>query len=312
MSTKLRYGVVLLTRSDLQLVAPKYRVGFTSTYGSTAHWEGPEMGLFPHAQCAAKWRAIQRFHMAAVSAGGRGWSDVAYNFGVCPHGYVLEGRGFGIKSGANGTNSGNATAHAVCYLSGQGDPFTPEAALAFRAIFEAIDDGFAGPNRNCHRDWKPTACPGDDICSWVHAGQPIPDPEPTPEPEDDDMAPERIIVCADPAAGDFAGVWFQTDGSSRKWVPNENHADRLCIDGHAVAAAVLMPAAAGQPDSARYKPFDPATVEGLVAAGGHVLPFTRGPGYIRTLDPRTDADNGVQEGDKTFWRYDDRFPALPA
>lgn len=135
-----------------------------------------------------------------------------------------------------------------------------------------------------------------------------------PHQEDDEMARDRINVCADPAAGDYAGVWFACDGKTRQWVPNEPHADRLCLDGHADAAAVLMPPAAGRPDAERYRPFDRTTLAGLLATGGHVLPFTVGPGYIRTMDPRTPADNGtvttVDGKTRVAWRYDDRYPPL--
>ena len=43
-------------------------------------------------------RAWQAFHMD-----DRGWSDIAYNSGVCPHGVRFEGRGARVRSGANGT-----------------------------------------------------------------------------------------------------------------------------------------------------------------------------------------------------------------
>jgi hypothetical protein len=87
--------------------------------GATAHWEGPHMGTFPHDQCDDKVRGIQAFHMD-----GRGWSDIAYNALVCPHGYVYEGRGPGVRSAANGTDAGNDADVAVCYLGGEGDPCT--------------------------------------------------------------------------------------------------------------------------------------------------------------------------------------------
>jgi hypothetical protein len=129
--------------------------------GATAHWEGPHMGTFPHASCPAKVRGIQAFHMDA-----RGWSDIAYNAVVCPHGYVFEGRGRGVRSAANGTNVGNDADGAVCYLGGEGDPFTPEGAAA---MADALHWLSPGGQRHAHRDWKPTTCPGDTIAAWVHS-----------------------------------------------------------------------------------------------------------------------------------------------
>jgi len=129
--------------------------------GATAHWEGPHMGTFPHDQCDDKVRGIQAFHMD-----GRGWSDIAYNALVCPHGYVYEGRGPGVRSAANGTDAGNDADVAVCYLGGEGDPFTPEGATAMADAMHWLSPG---GQRHAHRDWKPTACPGDTIAAWAHS-----------------------------------------------------------------------------------------------------------------------------------------------
>lgn len=150
----------LITRAQWGARAPRARPGEDFT-GGTAHWEGPHMGTFPHASCPAKVRGIQAFHMDA-----RGWSDIAYNAVVCPHGYVFEGRGQGVRSAANGTNVGNDSDGAVCYLGGEGDPFTPEGAAA---MADALHWLSPGGQRHAHRDWKPTTCPGDTIAAWVHS-----------------------------------------------------------------------------------------------------------------------------------------------
>lgn len=150
----------LITRAQWGARAPRAQPPEDFT-GATAHWEGPHMGTFPHASCPAKVRGIQAFHMDA-----RGWSDIAYNAVVCPHGYVFEGRGQGVRSAANGTNVGNDADGAVCYLGGEGDPFTPEGAAA---MADALHWLSPGGQRHAHRDWKPTTCPGDTIAAWVHS-----------------------------------------------------------------------------------------------------------------------------------------------
>lgn len=150
----------LITRAQWGARAPRARPAEDFT-GATAHWEGPHMGTFPHASCPAKVRGIQAFHMDA-----RGWSDIAYNAVVCPHGYVFEGRGQGVRSAANGTDVGNDADGAVCYLGGEGDPFTPEGAAA---MADALHWLSPGGQRHAHRDWKPTTCPGDTIAAWVHS-----------------------------------------------------------------------------------------------------------------------------------------------
>lgn len=135
-----------------------------ATKGITAHWEGPGMGGFPHSLCARKVRTIQRFHKVT-----RGWADIAYNAIVCPHGYVFEGRGPGVKSAANGWEQVNDDWYAVCYLGGVGDDFTEAGRQGFLDAFAWLTKkGAAGPKRNGHRDHKQTACPGDQIYRWVH------------------------------------------------------------------------------------------------------------------------------------------------
>lgn len=156
----------MIQRSEWGARRPDYVTPFTPSFGTTCHWEGPGMPDFTHSACASYVRGIQNFHMDS-----RGWSDIAYTAVVCPHGYVFEGRWIGKRTGANGTNVGNNTAYAVCYLGGEGDPYT---AAASRAMHDTTTHlrlhGKAGAGVNCHRDWKATACPGNVICGKVKAG----------------------------------------------------------------------------------------------------------------------------------------------
>ena len=133
-------------------------------YGVTLHWEGPHMGTWPHSECAAKVRGIERFH--AVT---RKWAGIAYTLLVCPHGYVFEGRGAGIRSAANGTSSigGNDHWYAICYLSGQGDPFTAEAKAGIVDGVRYLRSKGAGKKVNGHRDHHATECPGDEVYAWL-------------------------------------------------------------------------------------------------------------------------------------------------
>ncbi len=175
---QLGYGTWLVTRAEWGARRPRSVTALWVDL-ATSHWEGPHMGAFPHESCASKVRGIQAFHMDS-----RGWSDIAYNAVACPHGYVFEGRGDGVRSAANGTTAGNSGGYAVCYLGGEGDGFTEAGSRAMKAAGDWLTR--AGSGRNGHRDWKPTACPGDEIYHWTHAGQPVTATTPKKE-EDDDM-----------------------------------------------------------------------------------------------------------------------------
>lgn len=137
------------------------------------HWEGPHMGIFPHSSCPTKVRGIQAFHMDV-----RKWADIAYSHVVCPHGYVFEARGAGVRTAANGTNLGNDHAYAVCFLGGIDDPFTNESKHAFHLA--ATNLGVEDFPWRPHNYYFNSACPGTEIDRWVRTGHPDPSESETP------------------------------------------------------------------------------------------------------------------------------------
>ena len=156
-------------------------------------------------------RSHQAFHMDV-----NGWSDYAYNGAACPHGFGFIGRGRGVRSAAQGTTDGNNRSYAIQYMGagvheGVEDPLTVEAKRAFYDMAAYLDR----PLRRGHRDWKPTACPGEPTYAWRLAGFPRPPgaarPGPT-IPEEDELftysTPRRAGV---PGSG---AVFFCHSGKS--------------------------------------------------------------------------------------------------
>jgi hypothetical protein len=167
-----------ITRSQWGARSPRSSSRLSNPQGSTAHWEGPHMGDFPHSECPDKVRSIQSFHMNQ-----RGWSDIAYTTVVCPHGDVFEGRGWYRRTAANGTNAGNNASYAHCYLGGQGDGLTEAGKAGIALAFQlGVEQGGAGTKQWVHRDWKATECPGTEIVNFVRAGLPA------QESEEDEMS----------------------------------------------------------------------------------------------------------------------------
>ena len=127
------------------------------------HGAGPTPAS--HAGCASTWRGYQAMHLD----GTRGpQNDIAYNHGVCPHGYVFEGRGFANQGGANGTAPANRANFSVCVI-GTGDEAYSDAvtdALEW-VIHEARTKHNAGDRVRAHRDFFATSCPGTRLASWV-------------------------------------------------------------------------------------------------------------------------------------------------
>lgn len=170
------------------------------------------MGTFAHSQCAGKVRSIQNFHMD-----GQGWADIAYNFLVCPHGFVFEGRGWGRRSAANGTNAGNAAYHAVCYLGGKGDPFTDAAKGGFRATRDEWERRYGRKaNVHPHRYFLATECPGSEITNWISSGLGG-GSAPAPAP------PQGVTPMYDPPLGPIAAVWQDEGGRVLAAVSPDGH-----------------------------------------------------------------------------------------
>ena len=168
---------------------PKSRSTGALSAKSTGHWNGPTVTIggkteWDHSRCPSLVRGIQNFHMD-----GRGWADIAYNFVVCPHGTIFEGRGLNVRNGANGTNKGNMTSHAIMWLSGERNPFTESEKRGFKECSRYIDEKTAAP-AECigHRDHKATACPGNERYNWIHAGMPVSGTSvPNTKPTQDDI-----------------------------------------------------------------------------------------------------------------------------
>jgi len=136
--------------------------------GVALHWEGAGWSWpWSHATCDDKVRSIQAYHMD-----GKGWSDIAYSFLACPHGYVFEGRGLNRRSAANGDYGSNTYWYAVQCMWGSRSGNAPAALL--EAARDAIDycrsAGGAGDALRGHRDFKSTDCPGDELYAWVRGG----------------------------------------------------------------------------------------------------------------------------------------------
>lgn len=138
--------------------------------GMVAHYDGSDQGLAkkPHSACRDYWKDTRVFHRRPVSQGGRGWLDIGYSFGVCPHGIVFEGRGFGRQQAAQ--PGGNTTWTSCTFMSGEHETPTAlqlEAWLELRAWLRG--KGVAAAVRG-HGEFISTSCPGGILRKMVKDG----------------------------------------------------------------------------------------------------------------------------------------------
>jgi N-acetylmuramoyl-L-alanine amidase len=127
----------------------------TVRYGIAVHWSAADFAGRQHNLCAAQVRGIQRYHQQ-----NKGWADIAYNYVICPHGYVFVGRGEQSASAANGTDAGNRTYPAVCFLAGPHDPLTIMQRGTFIALRQYLMQRGVKDRVWPHLRFITTECPG--------------------------------------------------------------------------------------------------------------------------------------------------------
>ncbi|MFF2228598.1 peptidoglycan recognition family protein [Streptomyces globisporus] len=143
--------------------------------------------LGDHKECVALWKDIRRSHLANKA---EGYSDVAYNYAACPHGYLLEGRGLRKRTGANGNQALNIAHYAIVGLVGSSGLTEPTDAMltAIRDGIDLLRKNGASTEIKGHRDGYATACPGGPLYAWVQKGAPRPATAPANPPKEDDVA----------------------------------------------------------------------------------------------------------------------------
>ncbi|WP_282702401.1 peptidoglycan-binding protein [Streptomyces sp. CC219B] len=165
----------LVTRSQLgwpTSAAPTQ----TSAKGVKVHYAGSPVSknlLAHHDLCVDHWQQIRKSHLANTV---ENYSDIAYNYGACPHGYLLEGRGLRRRTGANGNQELNRGHYAIIGLVGSEGLTQPTDAMlsAIRDGIELLRKHGAGNEIKGHRDGHATACPGKALYAWVQKGAPRP------------------------------------------------------------------------------------------------------------------------------------------
>ncbi|MFD7450432.1 peptidoglycan-binding protein [Kitasatospora sp. NPDC059827] len=171
--------VTIISRSEWGAQPPK-----TTDFGPFSPWVGGivihhegggHKSVDPHSQCAALVRKIQDESMHhGLTQDIREWTgngepeydDIPYNFLVCKHGSIYEGRGLNYRSGANGTESpgANSDYYAVMGLMGADDDVTPEMVAGIRTLCGYLqNEKGAGLRIVGHTDVRTvthTDCPG--------------------------------------------------------------------------------------------------------------------------------------------------------
>ncbi len=171
--------------------------------GLVIHYDGAKtpkgVAKWDHEACLAYWHWCRRFHMQT-----NGWVDVGYSWACCPHGTVLEGRGWGQEQAAQ--PGGNTTWTSVTLMLGDGEDPTPAQIEGVRELRAWLRGKGLGTAVKGHRDFVSTSCPGDRLYRMLADFKKDPTPA-APEKKEDAVAGSDMWKYKIPAGQNFDGEW---------------------------------------------------------------------------------------------------------
>ncbi len=133
--------------------------------GLVVHYDGSNQGLAgkAHSACRTYWKNTRKFHMNT-----RGWADIGYSYACCPHGYVLEGRGWQREQAAQ--PGGNTTWTSCTFMGGPSEKPTAAQVEAFKALRAWLRGKGLGSAISYHSKFISTSCPGSILRGMVTSG----------------------------------------------------------------------------------------------------------------------------------------------
>lgn len=186
----MKFSKGFVSRKDLGWPASAAPLKTKKTRGIKIHYEGTRSPVRDHSYCKGYWTGIRNSHLANKA---EGYSDVAYSMAVCRHGYILEGRGAGRRTGANGNQTLNADHDAIVVLYGTNDKsVSADVVQGLKEAIQYLRSHGSGNEIKGHRDGYPTLCPGDPLYAFVKSGKLEPNSK-----DDDEVTPADIAKIAD-------------------------------------------------------------------------------------------------------------------
>jgi hypothetical protein len=161
-----------VTRKDLGWGACEAPTSNTDR-GLVLHYDGGDQHLAAKKDekgCLAYWLRTREAHI------GKGWLDIGYSYGVCPHGYTYTGRGYGDVQAAQRHDvgklvDGNTRWVSVTLMSGPHETPTDVQVATVKGLRKYLmeEHGMRGRVRY-HGMFSDTDCPGPIIIGMVKKG----------------------------------------------------------------------------------------------------------------------------------------------
>lgn len=143
------------------------------------------------------------------------------SFAVCPHGIVMEGRGWQRVQAAQ--PGGNSTWTSVTFMSGPSEAPTRAQINAFKQLRAWLRGKGLKAGIRGHRDFISTSCPGEKLYALVKNGGLAGPPEQRPEEEDD--VPIRTSLGKNKDQELAWGKWTRITWDVEHADPEGAHAD---------------------------------------------------------------------------------------
>lgn len=166
---------------------PATRAGFAPCKnGLVVHYDSINQGLASksHSACRDYWKRTRVFHM-----GTRGWADIGYSWGCCPHGVIFEGRGWQRQQAAQ--PGGNSTWTSCTFMSGPSERPTAAQVAAFKELRAYLRAKGLAAAISYHSRFISTSCPGSIlrgmVTSGALSGAPSGSPAPAPVSEEEPL-----------------------------------------------------------------------------------------------------------------------------
>jgi hypothetical protein len=207
--------------------------------GIAVHYNGGTTGLSEsadHSKCISYWKNTRTYHVR-----DNGWADIGYSFGVCPHGYVFEGRGLYKTQAAQ--PGGNTTYYSVTFMIGGSEKPGEKHLQAWRDVRDWLFSKGVRKVIKCHSDFIATSCPGDYLRNLVRNGTLLGgsgdgSTEPTQPPVESTDAPAFPLPSGyyfGPASGPYYSIsgYYSHREDLRRWQNRmRNRGWTLTADGY--------------------------------------------------------------------------------
>lgn len=164
------FDQILIRRAEWGARKPKQvDTSFTTDLGVVVHHTAKDTRVQSHwPGCYRSMRGHQNYHMDT-----KGWNDIAYNWMVCPHGFIFEGRGWAAQNGAN-YPSNDATYSVAVDVNSEIQVPDPAVVKAVNLVIAtAITDHESAPIVQGHDDAngdRQTTCPGRHLQGLIDSG----------------------------------------------------------------------------------------------------------------------------------------------